>query len=381
METLLCREKNSIKFGRRPLQIPNDVKKILILTAGYGEGHNSAARGIKAGLARIAPEAEVECHDLFAETYGLLNEWVRRSYLALINKWPHSWGSVYRWLDHKKEYDRDLAWFWPVKRRFARILQRLQPDAVVSVFPAYPYLLRQTDPTAPCKSVVVVTDSITVNAMWYRCAADLFLVPNEQSAAVVRAAGIDAGRILAPGFPVDPAFADLPRRPSPSADVRPRVLYMINAGTRAAAEIAENLSRLDVDLTITVGRDAKRQRRIKAAVGARATVIGWSDQLPELLCQSHLLIGKAGGATVQETIAAGCPMIINHIVSGQEEGNAQLMVETKSGAVAQEPADVVGHVERLFANNAKLWHEWAAHIAQISRPAASLEIADLLIKL
>jgi processive 1,2-diacylglycerol beta-glucosyltransferase len=357
------------------------VKKILILTAGYGEGHNSAARGVQAGLARRAPTAQVECHDLFAETYGRPNEWVRKGYLTLINKWPRSWGKVYRWLDRKKNFDRDFTWFGPLKRHFARELQRFQPDIVVSVFPAYPYLLRQIQPDATSKSVVVVTDSITVNAIWYHSAADAFLVPNEPSAAVVRAGGVDAEKIHAFGFPVNPRFADLPRREPPSPTIRPRVLYMINAGTRRAPEITRRLVQLDLDLTVTVGREKNLLATIERAAGGKATVIGWTDQLPELLCQHHLLIGKAGGATVQETIAAGCPMIINHIVSGQEEGNAQLIVETKSGAIAHESAEVETEVRRIFESDARLWREWAANIGALSRPAASLEIADFLMKL
>jgi len=55
-------------------------KKILILTAGFGEGHNSAARGVRDGLARVAPDqTTVELRDLFAEAYGQINELVRRS--------------------------------------------------------------------------------------------------------------------------------------------------------------------------------------------------------------------------------------------------------------------------------------------------------------
>lgn len=358
------------------------MKRILILTAGYGEGHNSAARGIQSGLARRAPAAQIECHDLFAETFGRPNEWVRKGYLTLINKWPRSWGMVYRWLDRKKEFDRNLAWFRPLKRRFADVLQRFQPDIVVSVFPPYPYLLRQIQPERMSKSVVVVTDSITVNAIWYRSAADAFLVPNEQSAAVVRAGGVASDKIYAFGFPVNPRFADLPRREPPSATQPPRVLYMINAGTRRAPEITRRLSQLEVDLTVTVGRDKKLRRTIEQAVGeSRVSVVGWTDQLPELLCHSHLLIGKAGGATVQEAIAAGCPMIINHIVSGQEEGNAQLIVETRSGEIAYEPAEVAAQVQRVFADHAKLWREWARNIGALSRPAASLEIADFLMTL
>ena len=63
------------------------MKRILILTAGFGEGHNSAARGVRAGLARVAPNVEVELRDLFPETFGIFNEFVRSAYLALINSW------------------------------------------------------------------------------------------------------------------------------------------------------------------------------------------------------------------------------------------------------------------------------------------------------
>ena len=84
---------------------------------------------------------------------------------------------------------------------------------------------------------------------------------------------------------------------------------------------------------------------------------------------------------MQEAIAAGCPMIINHVVSGQEEGNARLIVETNSGVIAQSPKEVVTQVQRAFANGAKQWREWAANISRLSRPRASLEIAEFLLSI
>jgi processive 1,2-diacylglycerol beta-glucosyltransferase len=358
-------------------------KRILILTASFGEGHNSAARGIRDGLARIAPNVEVEMHDLFAEAYGQFNEWLRKGYLALIDHWPRSWGYVYRWLERKKDFDRDFKRFSSLKNHFAALFERFQPDVAVATFPPYPYLLQQILGTnRTCRSVVVVTDSITVNAIWYRCTADYFLVPNEQSAAVVRTGGIPPEIIKIFGFPVSPKFADLTHeRPSPAAGER-KVLYIINPATLRATELVRKLLDLDVQLTVTVGRDQKLRQAIQVVAGNRKIdIFGWTDQLPQMLCTSHLLIGKAGGATVQESIAAACPMIINHIVSGQEEGNAQLIVETNSGAIALSPTEVLHQVERAFADDAKQWREWAANISKLSRPRASLDIAEFLMSL
>ena len=360
-------------------------KRILILTASFGEGHNSAARGLRDGLARVAPEGtEVELRDLFAEAYPLVNELVRRSYLWIVDFAPRVWGSVYRWLDRKQDYDKNFQRFSRLKEHFAALLDRFQPDIVASSFPAYPYLLEQIlGPHRLCKSVVIVTDSITVNNIWYRCAADYFLAPNEQSAAVLRAGEVAPQKIKIFGFPVSPKFADSTQeRQFPSGNSKCRVLYMIHAATRDAPELVQRLADLGVDLTVTIGRADKLRPSIETvAADPNIKVLGWTNQIPRMLQASHLLIGKAGGATVQETIAAGCPMIINHVVAGQEEGNARLIVETNSGVIANSPREVIAQVQRAFADDAKQWREWSANISKLSRPRAALDIAQFLLSL
>jgi processive 1,2-diacylglycerol beta-glucosyltransferase len=157
---------------------------------------------------------------------------------------------------------------------------------------------------------------------------------------------------------------------------------MINAATHGAPDLVRRLVDLGIDVTVTVGRADKLRSAIEAALDGRpAKIVGWTDELPRMLHESHLLIGKAGGATVQETIAAGCPVIINHVVSGQEEGNARLIVETNSGVIALSPAEVVAQVQLAFADDAKQWREWAANISNLSRPRAALDIAEFLLSI
>ena len=172
-------------------------KKILILTAGFGEGHNSAARGVRDGLARVASDqTTVELRDLFAEAYGPINELVRRSYLALLNSAPRAWGFVYRWLDRKTDYNTEFRRLMRLKAQFGPVLDRFKPDIVVCSFPAYANVLQDIlGAERVCKCVVVVTDSITINASWYRSPADYFLVANEQSASVLRSGGVAPEKI------------------------------------------------------------------------------------------------------------------------------------------------------------------------------------------
>src|SRR5205814_9595461 len=97
-------------------------KRILILTASFGEGHNSAARGVRDGLARVAEGTEVELRDLFAEAYGPVNDLVRRSYLGLVNFAPRAWGTVYRWLDRRNDFDKEFERFVRLKDHFTGLL-------------------------------------------------------------------------------------------------------------------------------------------------------------------------------------------------------------------------------------------------------------------
>ena len=157
---------------------------------------------------------------------------------------------------------------------------------------------------------------------------------------------------------------------------------MIHAAKRGAAELVRLLAKLDLDLTVTIGRADELRPDIDAAAdGHPIKIIGWTNELPRMMQENHLLIGKAGGATVQETIAAKCPMIINHVVAGQEEGNARLIVETNSGVIARSPGEVVAQVRRAFDDGAKQWREWNGNISKLSRPRAALDIAEFLMSL
>jgi processive 1,2-diacylglycerol beta-glucosyltransferase len=97
--------------------------------------------------------------------------------------------------------------------------------------------------------------------------------------------------------------------------------------------------------------------------------------MPELLMSHHLLIGKAGGAAVQEAIAAQTPMLITHVVPGQEEGNARLLIENGCGAICPTPELVAEKVGHLFASDAGEWQRWRRNIERLSRPDAALQIA------
>ncbi|MES2569812.1 MAG: HAD family hydrolase, partial [Verrucomicrobiota bacterium] len=309
----------------------------------------------------------------------------RRGYLEMINRAPLVWAAVYRLIDRMPVASLTIGAFGAVQKALARLLEERKPRAVISVYPAYGYFLERIygpGRERPFAFHTLVTDSITINSVWFRCASDTFLLTNDDTSRVMAAAGVPKEKLRVTGFPVPPRFAtDRPERPIPAAGVKPKVLYMINAGKEKAPEIVSRLlDSKSLELSVTVGRDEVLRKRIETAAAGRPVEIhGWTDRMPELLMTHHLLIGKAGGAAVQEAIAACTPMLITHVVPGQEEGNAQLLVENQCGAVCTTPESLVRAAEKLFADDGRLWRQWAENITRLSRPDAALQIADFVI--
>jgi processive 1,2-diacylglycerol beta-glucosyltransferase len=360
------------------------MKRALILTAGYGEGHNAAARACAAGLREAGVELEVL--DLFLVAYGKRQEFSRRLYLGCINHAPWLWAITYWLVDHTPLFRLTLPTLFGLRAVLARTLQEKQPDLVVSVYPAYGHLLDQifAHKLRPFREVTVVTDSITVNSVWLTRGTEAYIVPNEATAKVLRPVLPVPTPVHALGFPVPLVFADgRPHRPEPGGAEPFRIMMMVNHGRANALALARALLPLEgVALTVTTGRDAALSEELAAlakSLGRPIDLHGWTDQMPQLLMRHHLLISKAGGAATQEAIAARTPVIFTKIVPGQEEGNAALLCDAECGVVAGKPREVRAQVERLIADDAALWRKWVKAIATLAEPDSARKIAQFLL--
>jgi UDP-N-acetylglucosamine:LPS N-acetylglucosamine transferase/predicted metal-dependent phosphoesterase TrpH len=363
------------------------MKKVLILTAGFGEGHNAAARHLRDALELISPDTQVEVLDLFESTYGRLNALVKRAHLGVVRYAPTLWRGIYTLLDHVSVADSGVGGLTRLRTALGDVLRVTQPDVVVSTYPAYAPVIKELfrdHSEKPFRLVTIVTDSISVNAAWHRAPSDAFVVANRPTATVLSAAGVQPNIIHPLGFPVSPVFADAKLVPVPLTDEGPiKLLYVVNHGKKKCGKVLDRLLENErVHLTITTGRDAELKAELQDRFRDRSDqvqVLGWTNQMPTLMLTHHALIGKAGGAIVQEAIAARCPLVINQIIPGQEEGNARLVQQLGLGAVVERNREVPGILEDAFAKRARGWHEWRANLIKHARPDAALRIAELVL--
>lgn len=348
-----------------------------------GEGHNTAARNIHNALAAEAGGAvETLVVDPYTLSNPALNRLIQRGYARLINGHPRLWKAVFALLSSPKVIEGMAPLLAQLVASVRQLLREFQPDLVVSTYPVFGYVMEKIHADGPATPFfMVITDSTMINPTWYRYPCDGAIVADDPTAAVLRADGVPENKIHTLGFPVGLEFDEFLPAPPPG-DGRWRVIFFPGGPHERAIETLQRLSDIDsLHTTVVTGRRQDAHAAlVRAGLPRRGELLAWTDKMPTLMGTHHLFIGKAGGATVQEAIAAQIPFVVNHIVPGQEEGNISLIQQTAIGALAAgRPEHVVDIVKGAIANDGALWRAWRRNLLQLQKPSASRTIARFLL--
>ncbi len=362
-------------------------RPVLILTSAFGEGHNAAARNLALALRSLDPTREVEVRDLFAEAYGPLYKIAQKAYFLFINHFPALWGGFYKFLDKDKATPGRVSVYKRAALLLSKRVEEMNPAVIASIYPGYNHLLDHLHGKVnrPFRTVTVVTDSITINSLWYSGHSDRFLVPNQVTARVMEEAGVSQDLLRVTGFPVPALFENLRgERTGPGPSRLPKVLFLVNPGQKNAAEILKHLGEVEgIELSAACGRDEELRaalQKIASTFDHPIKIEGWMDNLPERMAASHLVIAKAGGATVQECLAAATPLIMSQVIPGQEEGNAELLTTENCGCTATSPQAVGAAVRHAFSHGAQVWKTWETNAWKTGTPEGARNSAIEVLK-
>lgn len=361
------------------------MPRILILTASMGEGHNTAARNIRDALvAESGGDAQVLVADPYTRTNPVINRLMQKGYTTAINRYPRAWRVVFELLSKRGVVEGMGPLLAELTAAVKALIDEFRPEIMASTYPVFSFLMakiRRRDPSVTVPFYTVITDSTMINSAWYRCPCDGSIVADDQTARVLLNDGVPPEKVHVLGFPVSRAFECL--QPAPPPSETSKAIFFPSGVFAFAVKVLTHLAEIpNLQVTAVTGRRQKLYKTLHdAGLPRHGSLIGWTDEMPALMTSHHLFIGKAGGATVQEAIAAQIPFLVSHVVPGQEEGNIALIEQTGIGALA------VGNPKRIrdiilgaMANDAALWRAWRANLAALSKPPASRVIARFLLQ-
>jgi UDP-glucose 4-epimerase len=344
-----------------PDEVEACPRKVLIISADIGAGHDLPARSIAREFKREDPDAFVAVVNGLP-AMGPVATAVLRDNSAFMFRWvPWLFDLQYRLF---MEF-RPTRWlaskllFAAGRRGLLRLIRAHDPDLIVSTYPGTTQVLGELRHTGRLR--IPVYSSITDIAglrYWAHPGVDLHLISHPESVEEVE-------HIAGPGSVrwSRPPTADAVLEPRTREQARAslglptdRPVITVSGGgwgvgdVGGAVEVALAAAQ-DAEVLCLCGRNQPLRERVseRFAGDPRVRVLGFTNRMGEILAASDALIHSSVGLTVLEAIIRGCPVISYGFGYGHVRVSNHALDRFGLAQVATRPTELGPAIQRALA--------------------------------
>ena len=372
-------------------------RKILILYTSAGSGHKAATMALKTAWEEQCPQDEIIIKDILTYTSGIFSFIYSRGYMTLVGKLPFLW-RVFYYKDEevaKFKPPNKFGWFirWLALGKFVRKMKAMRPDIIISThfFCSDGVVILKRRNYFDFKFAIITTD-YGLHSAWLAPGTDQYFVPLPSMKAELLTIkdylGVEEENIEVTGIPISPKFIDLP----PKDELRRKfnlkpgiftILLFRNVFTDSNFDLfIKYLIQVGhpLQLIMLAGREWPIPDKLKKTFienNINYRIFGYIDFMEELMRLSDLVVSKTGGLTTSECLAAGAPMGIYSPYPGQEERNAEFLMEKGAGFKITQLASLHYHIAQMI-ENPDIIKNMSEAAKRISNPTAAYKIVKRL---
>jgi processive 1,2-diacylglycerol beta-glucosyltransferase len=273
------------------------------------------------------------------------------------------------------------------------LLEEFAPDAVVctQAFACGVIASWKRSLGGPGPVLVGVLTDFVAHRYWADPDVDLYIAPNEETRQNLIAQGVLAERVKALGIPIREQFLQPVDR---SAVLKalglkpelPKVLVM--GGSLGLVPMKSVIRKLDklpqpFEIIAVTGQNEELKQQLQRKGGTlrhSTRILGFVDNVHELMEIAEMVVTKPGGITTAEALAKNLPMIIINPIPGQEAKNTEFLLRHGVAVEAATASDVMLFVDEFLRNPAKLRQMRDAARA-VARPHAAGQAAQEIFSL
>ena len=132
-----------------------------------------------------------------------------------------------------------------------------------------------------------------------------------------------------------------------------------------------------LEVVVVAGRNEQlkaRLERLDVPARHRATVLGFTREIDELMAAADIVLSKPGGLTTSEVLARGAALMIVNPVPGQETRNSDFVLENGAGVKVNNLPTLAFKLARLLDDPCRL-QQMKANARRLGRPQAAFDVA------
>ena len=373
------------------------MKKVIIFYASYGGGHLSAARSIKENMETNYEDIDVKLIDCMEYVNKTVNKITTKAYSEMAKKAPKTWGRVY-WKSQKGP----LAQISTTSNKILsiklyKLLKDFEPNLIVSTHPfgsqMCAYLKKHGKLNA--KIATVMTD-YAPHDQWlvFNKYVDYYFVSHDGMKKELHEKGIPNEKIFATGIPLSNKFLLKYDKPTilKSFGLSPdkkTVLFFgggeFGLGKTQTFKIFKSF--VECPENIQIVAIFKKKKKMKEAFENlveslnktdSVKILEYTNQVPELMSISDLVVTKPGGLTTTESLASGLPIVVINPIPGQEEENASYLEKNKVAIWLKKDDNVEAILKDLFSNPEKM-QEMKIRARLLAKKNSTKDICKILL--
>jgi processive 1,2-diacylglycerol beta-glucosyltransferase len=372
-------------FESTPKTEARRSRRLLVLSVSAGSGHVRAAEAIEACAEKEFPQLSVLHCDVMQFVPGIFRKIYTDLYLSLASHLPEAWGWLYRKTDQPRSgkmdalrcFIQDLC----TRKLIAKIYEEA-PEAIICThfLPAEILMAASRRGQLQCPVWIQVTD-FDVHRMWLHEGIAGYFVANTELAFRLQAHGVAASRVFVTGIPVMPGFS-APHEKATSlrtigleASNTTVLLMGGGAGIGSMDALARQLLELNDNLQLIVL--AGKNKTLLASLQSLASLypnrlvpVGFTQEVHQLMSCADIVITKPGGLSTSECLVMGVPMVLVNPIPGQEERNADFLLQEGVAIRADDPATLQFRLQALLADRDALARMRMKALA-LAKPAAA----------
>lgn len=339
-------------------------KKVLIMSASTGGGHNRAARAIKEELERKTIDGiPVKCEivDSLKLVNTTMDKIISRGYEKSAIYTPKAYGRVYRFsetsLVSKNEFKGNLLTS-VMAQKFKKLLKDSQPDLIIGTHP-FPMIALSTlkkssntyknstnlgdtfikhNSSVNVPPMISVLTDYTTHSTWIQNEINYYIVGHEYVKELLVFEGVDSNKVKTFGIPVEKSFLSHRDKETVLNELglsSDKLTVLLMGGSFGAGNIKETLDELldidrDFQILVITGRNESLREKIEKKLASHShdkniCVLGYTNKMNDILASIDVLITKPGGLTTTEALLKDVPMIVPYYIPGQEEENLDFL--------------------------------------------------------
>jgi processive 1,2-diacylglycerol beta-glucosyltransferase len=367
------------------------MPKILIVSVRAGAGHVKAAEAVEAAFLKFQPHAIVKRVELLDHSSAFIKYLYGKMYLDVVKVIPDLYAYNYKHYESAGRFIKPR--FFVDKFNFSdffEVIQEFDPDIVVGTHFIPPALLATYRRRKKKKFKIAVTlTDYEFHPLWLVPDVDLYFTATEEVKDSLLYYGVEAKRVVVSGIPIHPKFSEPKSKDALLAKhglngESPIILVSAGSfGITPLEEVIEDFQKIEdrFQIIIVCGNNAELKEKLEPRQEAESRlkkVFGYVDFMDELMAVSDLLITKPGGITVAEGLAVGLPMIFIEPIPGQEEANADYIIEIGVGVKARNLPVLIYKLGLLIRDSERL-RMMSRKARDISRPnSANVVVKETL---